>query len=381
MPKITCPGCGTTIDLENRKLLDFGKIFKALQGGPKTFTELLRITGLPRKTLSLRLKSLCDSGAVLKNGTYILNKNSNDNGVKDALRAVGKFSEWRKVAQIFCLIMLVTLGTGSVVSAMIQITNNPIRESVPPLKASFSISPSPPYYMGSTNTLTFDASSSIDRDYTTLSFFWQFGDGTTAAGVIVTHTYEKAGSYTVTLTVTNDNHGLSSKIQDTITILPTPCFRLYLEGPTEVKAGDIITVGIKIEEVTDLAAWQFGMTYDPKILKLISSVEMVYDQDGNKMPKESAFVKGPLLEEGGATYFVAPQEILICEGSIKIHGCMLFGENISPVSGSGTLAYVKFQAMEKGWSALNLTDILLLNLDGAIIPILSIEGTYIQVLP
>ena len=379
MPRITCPTCGTTIDLENRRMLDFGRILQALQGGPKTFTELLKITGLPRKTLSLRLKYLCDSGAVLKNGTYSLNKSSNNKEVREALRAAKRFSDWKKFAHILCLIMLVIMGMSSVVSAMIQTAHVPTPEILPP-KASFSILPNPPYYIGLTNTLTFNASSSAGTENSTLSFFWQFGDGTAGVGAIVTHTYEKAGKYTVTLTVVDDS-GLSSKCRATITILPTPCFRLYLEGPNKVQTGDIVTISIKVENVTDLAAWQFGMTYDPNVLRLIPSNEMVYDQYGNLIPKESAFTRGSFLEQGGNTYFVAPQEILVKEGIIRIHGCCLFGENVTSVSGSGTLAYIKFEAIGAGLSALNLTDVLLLNLDGAVIPILSIDNLHIQVSP
>jgi len=294
---------------------------------------------------------------------------------------VEKFSGWRKITQILCLIMLVTLGMGSLVSAMIQTANNPLSESILPPKASFSILPNSPYYIGLTDTLSFNASSSIKGSNRTLSFFWQFGDGTTAAGVIVTHTYEKAGNYTVTLIVVDEDRGLSSRSRETVIILPTPCFRLYLEGSSEVKVGDIFTVGIMVENVTDLAAWQFGMTYDSAILKLIPSIEIVYDQYGNKVPKESAFTRGPFLEVGGTTYFVAPQEILIDEGIIRIHGCLLFGENVSSVSGSGTVAYVKFQAIKEGLCPLDLTDVLLLNLEGMIIPIQNIEGTFVRVLP
>ena len=70
MPQITCPNCGFTINLENRKKIDFHKILEETKK-PKTFTELLRATHLPRKTLSLRLKELCKTGILVKeNGVY-----------------------------------------------------------------------------------------------------------------------------------------------------------------------------------------------------------------------------------------------------------------------------------------------------------------------
>lgn len=58
-----------------------------------------------------------------------------------------------------------------------------------------------------THTLVFDASSSLSSsgallDDGTTTFVWDFGDGTTATGVLVQHSYADTGSYDVTLTVT-----------------------------------------------------------------------------------------------------------------------------------------------------------------------------------
>lgn len=74
MPQVMCPNCGTTINLENRKEIDLDMIRNAARRQPKTFTELLHITKLSRKTLSLRLRELCESGMLIKNeGVYKLN--------------------------------------------------------------------------------------------------------------------------------------------------------------------------------------------------------------------------------------------------------------------------------------------------------------------
>ncbi|MGE4358138.1 MAG: PKD domain-containing protein [Candidatus Omnitrophota bacterium] len=55
------------------------------------------------------------------------------------------------------------------------------------------------------DTFTFDATGSYDPGKRKLSYFWDFGDGETSDQPIVTHTYKKAGTYTVTLTVKNDS--------------------------------------------------------------------------------------------------------------------------------------------------------------------------------
>lgn len=65
--------------------------------------------------------------------------------------------------------------------------------------------------------LTFDGSNSTDTDGNIVSWDWSFGDGGTAAGASVTHAYTSAGTFTVTLTVT-DNGGLTDTATTTATI-------------------------------------------------------------------------------------------------------------------------------------------------------------------
>ncbi len=58
-------------------------------------------------------------------------------------------------------------------------------------------------------TLSFSAGGSSDLDGHIVSYAWDFGDGATASGVEVTHSYAAAGQYEVSLTVT-DNGGLTA---------------------------------------------------------------------------------------------------------------------------------------------------------------------------
>lgn len=70
-----------TISLENRKEIDTDLIKMATKKGPRTFTELLHITKLSRKTLSLRLRTLCEEGSIVKKeGLYKLNGGADFNG-------------------------------------------------------------------------------------------------------------------------------------------------------------------------------------------------------------------------------------------------------------------------------------------------------------
>jgi hypothetical protein len=64
-------------------------------------------------------------------------------------------------------------------------------------------------------SITFDASETVDIDNDTLSFNWDFGDGTTSTEPVVNHSYTTSGTFQVTLTVSD------GEIQDTATMLVT----------------------------------------------------------------------------------------------------------------------------------------------------------------
>jgi hypothetical protein len=68
--------------------------------------------------------------------------------------------------------------------------------------------------------LTLDASASFDPQGGQLSYRWDFGDGSSASGVQVSHTYNRAGSYRLTLTVSSSSG--SRVVQKTLTVSPHP---------------------------------------------------------------------------------------------------------------------------------------------------------------
>lgn len=75
--------------------------------------------------------------------------------------------------------------------------------------------------------LTADGGASADPDGNIASWAWNFGDGTTGTGQQTTHTYAAPGTYTVTLTVTDDE---GATAQDTVQVEAT--------APTELAADD-----------------------------------------------------------------------------------------------------------------------------------------------
>ncbi|NNE34211.1 MAG: PKD domain-containing protein, partial [Rhodothermales bacterium] len=91
----------------------------------------------------------------------------------------------------------------------------------------------------------FDASNSVDTDGTIGSYSWTFGDGQTATGATVKHTFASAGSYTVRLTVI-DNQSATGTASATINVTApeTPSNRLPSASfsASQVSGGDPYTV-------------------------------------------------------------------------------------------------------------------------------------------
>ncbi|WP_418285061.1 malectin domain-containing carbohydrate-binding protein [Halorubrum sp. DTA46] len=80
--------------------------------------------------------------------------------------------------------------------------------------ASFTFSPDSPE---AGQQVSFDASGSSDVDGSIASYEWDFGDGETATGEQVTNTFDAAGDYDVTLTVTDDD-GATDSTAETVTV-------------------------------------------------------------------------------------------------------------------------------------------------------------------
>ena len=114
----------------------------------------------------------------------------------------------------------------------------------------------------SCNTFTFDASKSYDPDNQKLTYFWDFGDGTTGDQIRTMHTYKDAGKYLVKLTVT-DNSGAecnTATTQQLVRVNQPPC--VIAKGPrstcidTEITFDGSQTTDSPEDKLT--YKWNFG---------------------------------------------------------------------------------------------------------------------------
>ena len=106
-----------------------------------------------------------------------------------------------------------------------------------------------------------DGSGSTDADGSLASHEWTFGDGGSGTGAVVSHTYAAAGTYTVRLTVTDDD-GATGSVEQVVTVTAPPVDQAPVAAFTA--SADGLTLSVHGGGSTDADgsvtghAWQFG---------------------------------------------------------------------------------------------------------------------------
>ena len=90
--------------------------------------------------------------------------------------------------------------------------------------------------------IQFNGPKSSDSDGKIISYEWNYGDGTNGAGNITTHSYSRKGTYTIILTVTDDD-GAKDTDETSAVILQAnnPPTHPTISGPTKGHTGTIYT--------------------------------------------------------------------------------------------------------------------------------------------
>ena len=117
---------------------------------------------------------------------------------------------------------------------------------------------------------------------------------------------------------------------------------------TSVRVGDTFTVRVNAEKVTDLAGWQFNLTFNPDVLEVVEV-------------NEGDFLK----TDGGTTFF---QEGTIDNAGGKIAGLSSALISKNGGTGTGTLLSVVFSAKAEGNSQMALHNFQLGTITGEVIP-------------
>ena len=117
---------------------------------------------------------------------------------------------------------------------------------------------------------------------------------------------------------------------------------------TSVRVGDTFTVHVNAEKVTDLAGWQFDLTFDPDVLEAVEVSE------------------GDFLKTSGGTTFFQQETIDNTAGKITGLTAALISEG--GITGTGTLLSVTFLAKAGGESQIDLRNFQLGSNTGEIIP-------------
>jgi hypothetical protein len=118
-------------------------------------------------------------------------------------------------------------------------------------------------------------------------------------------------------------------------------------------SADKIDVAIEVENVSNLAGFQFFLAVDPDVLRLLSAD------------------KTPFLAEGGRE--IVCRDPVIQDG-VVLFACATLRPTPAGVDGTGTIATVSVKPLGSGRSSLTLSKVILVHPDGSVLPSVVTDG-------
>ena len=104
--------------------------------------------------------------------------------------------------------------------------------------------------------VSFDGSGSSDANGDELSYTWTFGDDTTSSGVTTSHTFQDPGTYTATLTVSDDQLSDSATVTIVVDEPATPPEAPVLAQPTVATDGTVALDWTDVTGATDYTVYR-----------------------------------------------------------------------------------------------------------------------------
>ncbi len=158
---------------------------------------------------------------------------------------------------------------------------------------------------------SFNGSASSDSDGTIASYVWNFGDGTTGTGATKSHTYAADGTYTVSLTVTDNvggNHTTTSSVTVAADVVEPPVGDLVLSngvaktGISAATGADVVYTMVVPAGATDINFAMSGGTGDADMYVKFGSAPT--DSSYDCRPYKSGNTESCTGTQSGGTYYV-----------------------------------------------------------------------------
>jgi len=252
-------GRRTGFDATTQRMLNDDPTANYSELGPWADPFLEIPPGLPAVQLSVREPV---------DGTYRFEAVGTANG-----RATYSFSTSHGGVDTVALAVSDTIATGEVRKYEMQYRRNGISTVTQVTRFTPQATSDGDAFAAEQRPAQFDGRRSFGVDGLIVSYLWDFGDGATDTGPQSSHTYATAGSYTTTLTVT-DEFGVSATTTRRITIVP----------PQEIVLTRRVSVSTADVEANDASLSRPSLSGDGRFVAFSSYASNLVPNDTNQRP-------------------------------------------------------------------------------------------------